>query len=198
MSADLKEFLVTFGQKYHREPHPKVKYADPDGWLSIMAYDYDQAREMAFQELGPSWSFIYERGVNKLDESHFPLGQLHQIVATKPPEPLTPHHSKTSGFTVVEVMIIIVIIGLLAAMAIPAIQKVRAERIRVTIMRGDSVSQAQRDYLKKYDAGKNPRPSMTYKQARTNYAEGDTLMIDSKPHKILKVDDFYVITRTSE
>lgn len=34
--------------------------------------------------------------------------------------------NKKSGFTLVEIMIVVVIIGLLAAMAIPAFQKVRA------------------------------------------------------------------------
>jgi type IV pilus assembly protein PilA len=36
------------------------------------------------------------------------------------------HKSNKKGFTLVEIMIVVVIIGLLAAMAIPAFQKVRA------------------------------------------------------------------------
>jgi type IV pilus assembly protein PilA len=39
---------------------------------------------------------------------------------------MTTQNSSSKGFTLVEIMIVVVIIGLLAAMAIPAFQKVRA------------------------------------------------------------------------
>lgn len=73
----MNNYYVTFGQQYRREPHPKVEYAHPDGWLLIEAEDIKTAREKAFNELGDAWAFIYVEG--GWDRSYFPLGELHRI-----------------------------------------------------------------------------------------------------------------------
>ena len=70
-------YYVTFGQKYSTEPHPKVRYAHPDGWLRIEADDEDQAREIVFLELGDHWAFIYSE--DNFKKNYFPRGELKTI-----------------------------------------------------------------------------------------------------------------------
>lgn len=73
----MKQFMVTFGQKYKNEPHPKVKYADPDGWLTIEAEDRESARKKAFEELGNAWAGFYS--ADEFHPTSFPKGELHRI-----------------------------------------------------------------------------------------------------------------------
>lgn len=54
------------------------------------------------------------------------------------------------AFTVMEMIIIVVIIGLLAAMAIPAFQRVRYSVIEKALQHGESITQAQRQYYWEY------------------------------------------------
>jgi hypothetical protein len=73
-------FYLTFGQKYHYESHPTVciKPINPDGYVKIVASDYQKAREKAFEVFGTFWSFLYDEKDFKF--KFFPRGELFTIV----------------------------------------------------------------------------------------------------------------------
>jgi hypothetical protein len=56
----MKEFAITFGFQYDREPHPFFSLAHPQGFIVIEADDEEDARMMAYAHLGSAWAFIYE------------------------------------------------------------------------------------------------------------------------------------------
>jgi hypothetical protein len=47
----VREFRITFGQRYRTETHPLLGLAHPDGWVTIEAPDYDTARAWAVLSL---------------------------------------------------------------------------------------------------------------------------------------------------
>ncbi len=73
----VSEYRLTFGQKFRTETHDRFGAAHPDGWVTILARDYDQARLIAVEALGTAWSGLYPAG--EVDESLFPLGELLRL-----------------------------------------------------------------------------------------------------------------------
>ena len=74
----MKEYRVTFGQKYDREPHPFFNDAHPDGWVSIWAEGEEQAYEAAFTCLGLNWAFLHPAEAVSL--RMYPRGELAAVV----------------------------------------------------------------------------------------------------------------------
>ena len=70
-------------------------------------------------------------------------------------------NKSSKGFTLVEIMIVVVIIGLLAAMAIPAFQKARRKSLETSVLNdGRQIGAAVQQYCMEY--GVTVTPAITY------------------------------------
>lgn len=81
----MNKYYMTFGTQYAHEAHPLGIH--PDGYVTIEAADYGQAREKAFELTGGKFAFIYE---DEPEARYFPLGSLMYVVAEAP----TPTHDQ--------------------------------------------------------------------------------------------------------
>lgn len=79
----MPEFALTFGQKYHREEHPKFPGAHPDGYVIIVADDAAAARGLAIAHFGTFWCDLYGPDTWAASAHYFPRGELARI--TEPP-----------------------------------------------------------------------------------------------------------------
>lgn len=61
----MPKFAVTFGTKYNHEAHPTLGLVCPDGYITILADSYEEARETVNGILGDAFAFMY-------DEEHWP------------------------------------------------------------------------------------------------------------------------------
>lgn len=57
----MAEYRITFGQQYAIDPHPTFPAAHPNGYVTILAESYDEARDIAIRHLGRRFAFQYEQ-----------------------------------------------------------------------------------------------------------------------------------------
>lgn len=73
-NADVKEFFLTFGQRYHLETHPSGLNVHPDGYFIIEAISYDEARDVVIARFGTGWSNLL--GSDTFEASYYSKGCL--------------------------------------------------------------------------------------------------------------------------
>lgn len=71
------KYFLTFGQKYRREHHPSGYNINPDGWFEIYVYNYDLARQKAFEYFGQDWCWLYSE--QEFERDDFPAGKIGAI-----------------------------------------------------------------------------------------------------------------------
>ncbi len=73
----MKDFYVTFGQRYRHEPHPSGYPIHPDGVVRVRAESEEEARGKTFEAFGGKWSFVYVE--EEFEPEWYPRGELFSI-----------------------------------------------------------------------------------------------------------------------
>ena len=73
----MKNFYVTFGSKYRSVGHPKARYIHPDGYVTVIAENEEEARKIVMLEFGNHWASMYDDATMVFD--YFPRGNLKTI-----------------------------------------------------------------------------------------------------------------------
>lgn len=81
----MPNFYLTVGVQY-QEPGDHPQGLVGQGFVRIVAEDYDQARECAFKNYGTQWAFIYRTPPSEDDH---PLGEQDVLYATPTVRSLT-------------------------------------------------------------------------------------------------------------
>jgi hypothetical protein len=82
----MTEFAVTFGQKYARDRHPSFPGAHPDGYVIIVADDFQAARACAIAHFGVFWCDLYGPDTWESSRRYFPAGELARFTAGEVPQ----------------------------------------------------------------------------------------------------------------
>lgn len=101
----------------------------------VDVYSFVKTKTLTYRDLGDCFFRVRFTASHPTTEYH-PLSVMNKV------------NRSSKGFTLVEIMIVVVIIGLLAAMAIPAFQKVRRDSIEKTVINdGRQVGSAAQQYM---------------------------------------------------
>jgi hypothetical protein len=76
--AATQPFYLTFGVGYARRPHPRGSWVHPDGWVTIVAPSYIEARHVVVDLFGICWSDLYD--AETFDASFYPRGELLRVM----------------------------------------------------------------------------------------------------------------------
>lgn len=77
----MSTIFVTFGSQYAREPHPRLPFAHPDGYLTIEAPDYRTARGIAMSMTGGAFCTDY---LERPSDIQFQRGELARVIVHDP------------------------------------------------------------------------------------------------------------------